>query len=391
VSLDKKSVVQIGILLLLVAGAGGVYLSQQDGGLDLSGLLPGTADAPPPATAPPPKPAAPAIPLHPARGEVSGVAFEPDSVVLESGVLAFVQAKEPRSAILVSLTGNPWEVPADKKYKYAPAGANAPVITINRIGENGELKQQTVAEKYTLLLEFSKENGGKLSGKLKLDVPGESKAMLAGTFNADIKGFRIIDGKPDLTADSTDTLEFLALQQVLKDDPDKPIDVIAFRDQRYTTDTSEKIRSGYLEMEYRMGAADAAVETKRFQFVKDGEWKVVRTLALNEIDEAHPHVVPGPKDAASRVLTYLAAKRLEVDAAKKSPKRGLYNPAFVTRHNPKLKLGVAETSYKLEPKGDSVKTTYLFRLKSGGWVFDRQLKANEKINIDTGKITMAKG
>lgn len=385
-NLDKKSIVQIFILVVLLATAGGAYLMTQEGGLDfITDLLPGEEKQaePAPVVAQPAKPAEPAIPAQPARGQVAGKPFEPDAVMLEGGVLAFVQSKEPQAAILVRLQGQKWETPLGKKFKYAPADASAPLVTVSRM-EGGEMKQEAFPDKYTLVLEFGQEKDRKLAGKLRLALAADKGTTLAGTFDAEIKGFRIVDGKPDLTSDSTDTLEYLALKELLKDDPDKQIELVAFRDQRYSADPSEKQRAGYLEVEYRIG--QGATEIRRFQFVKDTEWKIRGTpLGLGEIDEAHPATAPTAKDKPEQVLVYLAARQLEAGVKKKTPKKGLYGVSFVTRHNAKRKLGVVEANYRLEPAGPVAKTSYLFRLKQGGWAFDRELRAKEKINVDTGK------
>ncbi len=387
-NIDKKSIIQIVILLALVVGAGAYYVMTQEDGLSfITDLLPGeekkTAPAPASAAAPASKSEAAPIPTYPAKGQVAGKPFEPEATVLEGGELAFVQSKEPQTAIRIRLAAPKWETPAGKKFKYTPAGANAAIVTVNRM-EAGEMKQQTFSDKYSLLLEFGQEKERKLPGKLQLALADDVKTTLAGTFEAEIKGFRIVDGKPDLTADSTETLEYLALKELLKDDPDKQLEVIALRDGRYSADATGKNRVGYLEVEYRVGQGSA--EIKRFQFVKDPDWKVRGPLALTEIDEAHPVAAPGPKDAPERVLAYLAAKRLEADVKKKSPKKGIYSASFVTRHNAKNKVGVAEVTYKLEPNGQPTKAAYLFRLKQNGWALDRELNAKEKVNVDSGKI-----
>jgi hypothetical protein len=387
--LDKKSIIQIAILVVLVAAGAGAYLTTQEGGLDfITGML-GGEERPQPAAAPAPKPSAaakpeaPAIPAQPAKGQIAGAAFAPEAVMFEGGVLAFVQSKDPQSAVLIRVVAPKWETPSGKKFKYAPAGANSPLVTVNRL-EQGELKPLTYSDKYTLVLEFGQEKDRKLPGKILLEVPGQAKTSVAGTFDAEIKGFRFVDGKPDLSADSTDTLQYLALHELLKDDPDKPIDIVAFRDGRYSAEAGEKTHSGYIEVEYRVG--DKAPEIKRYQFVKDSDWKVRGTLALDQIDEAHPISAPGPKDRPEQLLSYLAAKRLEADVKKKSPKKGIYGVTFVTRHSVKSKTGVAETSYRTDPAGQPLKTAYLFKLKPAGWALERELTAKESVNVDTGKI-----
>ena len=101
-NLDKKSIVQILILVVLVVAGAGAYLISQEGGLGfITDLLPGEGQQPAPAAAPAAKPDLPPIPAQPAKGQIAGNAFEPDSVVLEAGVLALVQSKEPQTAVLI--------------------------------------------------------------------------------------------------------------------------------------------------------------------------------------------------------------------------------------------------------------------------------------------------
>jgi hypothetical protein len=117
---------------------------------------------------------------------------------------------------------------------------------------------------------------------------------------------------------------------------------------------------------------------------------VGRTLKLTEIDEAHPSQVPGAKEAPAKLFPYLAAKRLETELARKSPKKGVFAAEFAVRANDKYKLGQCEVSYQLEGATQPTKIVYLLRLKPAGWALDRELSAKEKVNFDTGKIEVAK-
>ena len=143
--------------------------------------------------------------------------------------------------------------------------------------------------------------------------------------------------------------------------------------------------TGYIEAEYRIG--QGAPDIQRLQFEKsDGIWKVVRALKGNQLDEARPLQPPGAKDSPSKMLTYLAAKKLEADVQKKHPGKNIYQPEFMSRHSDKFKIGVCEASYRLDASGAPVKTAYLFRLQPGGWKLQRELDKKEKVNFDTGRI-----
>ncbi len=405
-NLDKKSLIQIVVLVVLVVGGAGAYFAQQNGGLDfIMNLFQGgsagtqtTAPKPPmahrksvPAPGAQARAGIPAIPATPAKGEIHGMPFVVESSRIENGVLTLRLGKDVTAdlEVKVMLSTPPWEVPAGKSFKVnGRAGAGAPQIVLawKEPGQTAP-SEQKFTDKYTLALDFGQEKDNKLPGKIYLTLPDEVKSNVAGTFDADIKGFRIVNGKPDLAADSVDTLQYLALRELLKDDPNKTMDVVAFRDGRYSQPGStDKNMSGYIEVEYRQGQGPLTVE--RFQFEKDADaWKVAHTLGANQLDEAHPLQVPSPKSSPAKRMTYLAARKLEADIQKKFPQKGIYEPEFTTRHSEKFKIGVCEISYKLDPDGTAMKTAYLFRNHGRGWTLDRELGKTEKVDFDTGRIS----
>ena len=410
-SLDKKSLIQIVILVILVAVGGGAYLMQQDDGLNLDFITElfeskptvtraPVAKAPAPVTKPsstvvvPPvtksRPDAPAIPSTPAKGQIQGKPFMVDASTIENGVLSLQQGRDVTSELEVRLMlgTSPWDVPAGKNFRISGGNAtDAPQILLAwKEKDNVAPTEKKFSGNYSLLLELGQEKDGKLPGKIALTLPDEEKSNVAGTFEATIKGFRIVNGKPDLTVDSVDTLQYLALRELLKDDANKTLEVLGFRDGRYSQpDSSSKNMTGYIEAEYRKD--QSAPSVRRFQFEKDaGTWKLVKTLKENQLDEAHPLQAPNKKDSPAKVLTHLAAKKLEADIRKKFPAKGIYEPIFVTRHSDKFKIGVCEANYRLEPAGVPVKTAYLFRRKAEGWALDRELGNKEKVDFDNGRI-----
>lgn len=302
--LDKKSLIQIVILIVLVAGGAGAYFMQQDGGLDfISGLFeskpttvrapashapaadkkPGAAPASAPATDKvAAKPVAPAIPAAPAKGQIHGKPFTVENSYIESGMLTLRLGKDAAAdlEVRVMLPGSPWETPAGKNFKVTEAGGAAVPQIVLAWKEAGQStpSEQKFTDKYSMVLEFGQEKDKKIPGKIQLNLPDETKSNVAGTFEADIRGFRIVDGKPDLSADSVDTLQYLALRELLKDDPNKSLEVISFRNGRYAQPSSPgKNMTGSIEVEYRVGQGSSAAQ--QFQFEKDaGAWKVTRAL-----------------------------------------------------------------------------------------------------------------
>jgi hypothetical protein len=201
---------------------------------------------------------------------------------IENGVLTLRLGKDVTAdlEVKVTLPGSPWETPAGKNFKVMEAGGTGTPQVALAWKEDGQSvpSEQKFTDKYSMTLEFGQEKDKKLPGKIQLNLPDETKSHVAGTFEADIRGFRIVDGKPDLSADSVDTLQYLALRELLKDDPNKSLEVISFRDGRYVQAGSPgKNMTGSIEVEYRVGQGSPAVQ--QFQFEKDaGAWKVVRAV-----------------------------------------------------------------------------------------------------------------
>lgn len=403
-NINKKTLIQVVVLvLILVLGAGLFFRMQSGEGLDfLTGLLGAKPEAkappPPPPVArrpAPPKPAEPAIPAElaiptePAKGRIEGRTFALDASALEEGVLTLRQGKDkPELELSFTLPGNKWETPAGKSFKFEKAAApDAPRLVVSRWEEGREAPvKQEYLENYRLVLEFGQEKDKRLPGKISLTLPDAEKSAVAGTFEAEIRGFRIINGQPDLASDSVDTLEFLALKEILKDDPDKPIGNVVLRDGRYVIPAdAARPKTGYLEAVYQVGDGQPLV--RRFQFVKDRDiWRLLRTLSAAQIDEAHPHEIPDAEGPPERFIVYLAAKRLEAAVAKKQPGKGIYGQEFSARFSDKRKIGVCEVSYRSGPEEPVVKASYLFRLKKGGWALERELKQNERVNLDKGVV-----
>lgn len=392
--MNKKSLIQMAVLVVLLIAGGVAFLSTQEGGLDFLGeFIPGLKEEPKSASAPAPvaKPKLdiPPIPAQPAQGKVGGKAFSVAKAAIENGVLTLTQGAGGDSVeIAIDLRTKRWDVPAGRTIKVLKqTQGELPQITLRVVESGQRLAPQTYKDKYIMLLELGAEKDKQLPGKIHMALPDEQESKIAGTFDAQIRGFRIINGKPDLSADSVETFQYLVFRELLKDDPEKAVQDVTFFDARIDTSKASGPATGYMEIDYRVG--QSPLTTERWQFVKEnGEWRVRAKLRTSEIDEAHPLNPPSAKDAPAALL-YLAAKRLEAQVQKK-PDQGIYTPSLVARHSDKHKIGVAEVGYRPARNAEPVQVAYLFRFKGNAWVLERELGKREKVNVDSGRIEQAK-
>ena len=301
----RRQLLQAALLLVLVGAAGWLYLAPQGGVNAVTALLsrdaaaPGAAPAPAPAPprrvseeptgssyrtptdarlAPASRPApARAVPSHPVEGELAGKRFRLERAQLESGLLRLRQL-DPALELELVLPVNPWQVPAGRSFEVlAPEqrDADTPLVRVRVPGPAPQAR--AYVERYTLWLEFGRERDGALPGRLHLVLPDKAGSRVAGTFVAGIRGFRFVDGKPDLSVDSVGTLEYLALREILRHDPNQPLESLAFRDAKLTPGRNDAPATGYLEVGY---GANGAAAQRAFRFVKeDGRWRVLGEAA----------------------------------------------------------------------------------------------------------------
>lgn len=288
---DSKAAV-LGLLVLVLAGAGYVYMN---GGvepalnsvLNLAGL--GSNSTPPPtppaaptrkATPAPTKSAKKSAPISgkPVNGQIQGRPFQLDYSQLKNGVLLLRQGKEfaKESEITIALPNQKWQVPQGKTLKFNKSTKqNNPEIIINwKPAGQKEMETKVFNGNYDLEIKFKRQQGETLPGKLTLTLQDDEQTRISGIFKAKLEGFKIVNGRPDLSSDSNETLMYVALAHVLKDDPEKPIRNISYSDTQYKSSRREK--TGSLIMAYQIGKKPKVKQ--QFSFKKENnEWIVSKT------------------------------------------------------------------------------------------------------------------
>jgi hypothetical protein len=283
------------------------------------------------------------------------------------------------------------ELPSGKTITVTPESSrNGSVPAVLIKWKEGKEKMPKSSEwfrrDYAMTLTFGEEQENRVPGNINISLPDAMHSQLAGTFTADIKGFKLINGKPDLTADSFTTLEFIAQDYLQKSMPGQSVKFInRIGGKIIHRGPSGNTPFGFADIVYQIGNGWPA--SIRLQFVKDkGNWRIYRTLEKNQLHEAHPFKIPGPNDEISDQFEYLAAIKLEKEIQSRFSDKGIYDTLFIVDYNPQMKMGQCSVQYSIGDKKDKFKKRYLMRLSNKGWEVDQELAENQSINYKTGKV-----
>lgn len=335
------------------------------------------------------------IPNKPLHGNLGGQKFTLQQASIENGILTLRQGKGffADRSVLIFLFTDKWEIPFNKTYTVKSGGVSpgtTPHVHLKyKIKGKNVPKTETFVRDYSMTLIFSGEKNNRIIGKIYLKLPSKKHSEIAGTFVAEIKGFRLkADGTPDLGRDNFENLRYLALLGVMKQDPGQDIKDIEYHDVRYDSRSSrnpKKTQTGSLDIEYKIG--ESVAQGKRYQFVKQGEWRLLRSLRLNQVAEAHPFKEPDEKSSVYAQLRFLTAEALEQHAANNHKDKGIYRFRYNHVTNLGNTIAVSTAKYALERGGKSIhEVRFFFRFTKQGWILRRTLTPDETFDRKTGKV-----
>lgn len=330
-------------------------------------------------------------PEHPVRGRIHGQPFLYETGQIEDGILALRQGKQffADRQLQVFLFTKKGEIPAGRSFvvtKEAGIGT-VPHVHLAWKEEGQDFPQHaSFMRDYAMTLEFGRITGKKLPGRIYVCLPDELHSVIAGAFEVDVKGLIFAEGKPDLTIDSFEVLEYVGREFLQQQHPGQALDVLEWREKQYTYPyPTIAHQMGYAEVEYRAG--NGPVLIRRLQFVKDpNEWRVLRTLNMDQLHAAHPEEPPAQTGEPMRVLEYLAAQQLEQEAQREHPGKAIYRVSFSPAYNDEVGLGECEVRYTVGQGGPRMTKRFLFHLQDSVWTFDRALGADEKVDYRTGRV-----
>ena len=306
-------------------------------------------------------------------GSIDGVQVQLSSGEISEGIITLRQGEDnfSENKVMVFLFNEvKGSIPEGKKYFVAvDAQGSNPHVHYSAV-EGEKHVNGAVTDGYKLELEFGKEGPkGKLPGRIELEIPSKN-LKVAGKFVLDIKGFRIIDGKPDLTSDSFETLKTISQIYLEKQNAGKAIQVIDGRDGLYTSSVSNKPDAkqwGRYNIAYTIDGA----QTNRLKlvYVKDPSgWAVNGTLEPSQIFEAHPVIAPTPDGTwINDYLAYVTAQRLESDLAASHAGQEVSDVTYQIVVDPSKQSAACTVAYKINRAEQPEKAEYALRLDAGKW------------------------
>ena len=125
-----------------------------------------------------------------ALGRIHGEFFTAEHARLEGSLLSLRQGKgwPPDLGVSISLAAQPGEEWADKTVEIGPdQPPPVPHLTLRWKNDQQQPAKQDFGRGYVLKLAFGQPAHGHLPGKIYLSVPDETKSVVAGTFDAELR------------------------------------------------------------------------------------------------------------------------------------------------------------------------------------------------------------
>lgn len=355
------------------------------------------------------------IPDRPASGTLRGRDFTPEAATLEEGILKLRSGEDFFPDLEVKLflfleddsivpEGRAWEIDCTGRWR---AGVPHVHVAWREPGERMPEYASTTCH-YTLRLELGREtDAGTIPGRIALDTPGLGTQLL-GSFEAGIEGFRIKDGRVDLSQDDLEVAHHLAALWLAGEHGG----AVEVTDRAFGWLHKEKPegrpQAGYSVYWWRPEAG-GRTRLAKLQFEKrDGTWAVSRALAPWQVAAAHPI---SPRDDLSSRLEQRAAQRFEREHEQASGKVPIFAFEVTSGHNPKV--GLAEVTVRYLTEADQARglgrrhgdresmprIRYLFRTDAGyprynepeAWTFERRLRDDEAVDFKRGRVVEADG
>jgi len=250
---------------------------------------------------------------------------------------------------------------------------------------------------YDFIVKFGEETEyGKLPGQIILTFASPMHdstpiTRLQGVtikkdFVASVIGYRTrLDGSIDPRSISTEALLVARDTYLAEKHPQTKIMITAVRRELshswHPSSESRKEPYGLTEFFYTVDGGEPLLARLIFRRGKDHIWKVYKSLASNEIFEAHLAWTFNNTKLPERDLGFSSAKHFEQIMKERHPDGDIYNPRLNHTWNTRTKIGYSTFDYELVGAG---KQQYAFiskKNRDGEWEFIKEVAPKAKNHL----------
>lgn len=323
----------------------------------------------------------------PIAGKIRGRTFKPDRVLLENNILTIRQGKEffPDLEVQIFLQGiEKGAIPEGRSFTVNTDGPINYTIFVKWKEEGKDLPEQKMTSNgYSLKLSFGKEEiKGELPGKIILSMPALS-TEINGSFSTTIEGYRIINGQVDISSDSNQTLDEVALLYLRSKHKGKNIRIESQRDGFFAK-LPDSRKWGYKDILYVVDEK-TQVRTKLLFINNENIWKFHQELQPTQIHQAHPVFTPDSNEH-SDMISFAVAQRAERDVNGLFLGKNVYEAKIDYGYNNMSGYATADFYFKIDGvEGNKARRYLLQLLNDHQWQVTRELGDNENVDLATGK------
>ncbi len=366
---------------------------------------------------------------QPLQGTVNGESFQLDEASFQSGVdtLTLKQGENLELAVKLFLFREDASKPLVGEHLKVNCQENStPAQTVHLYmiwkPNNAEsIKQKATTCGYNLDLKFGGKQGDDVL-PATLNLQSEKFGInLSGSFEVEIKGFRLVNGEPDLGQDSLKVFQVLAVRQ-LEERLGYPVALVDVSNAWWKTENQNtEVQEGYGifwwkktteakrpdPWDNRFASKDKESDGfTKLRFVKeDDEWVVDSKLQPWQLPDAHP--LPSKSSLhLSKMLDQKAASIAEQAHLKANGKTPLFQAEVSTSYNPVSGVAVTKVITIEDPmkardlslgffngKGGK-KVRYLFRRQGArsrdpnpeAWQLVQELTDEQTVDMKTGEV-----
>ncbi len=319
------------------------------------------------------------IPNAAAGGLLGGRPFVVRQATLENGILQLADSDEfiADNRFLVFLFLDKGQVPQGRTFAVGKKrDFHNPHVHIAWKDAGGKTQSDAYMDQYTMKLEFGTYADGRLPGKLYLCLPDTLQSRVAGSFNAEVRGFRILDGKADRTVDATDLLEHLALERLQAQNPGKQVELADRENASMTQESKDRKQVGCCTLKFSV--AGGPEQRLGFTFRKENDgWALIETIPAHQLAEAHLPESVGHEEAGLLGAVHAAARFLEEEAQQKFPGKAFVLFDTGNAHTMGGQGGI-EVEVQMEGEAEPTRRRFEVKLEGGDWTVVKEVPTDGK-------------